>query len=310
MNTEQEKQSGGRHFDIPEEEILSSGHLGCPGCGGILAIRLALKGLGRDSIFVIPACCMAVVDGPFPMSAIGVPMMHTAFETAASTAAGVRAALTARGNDHTTVVAWAGDGATFDIGFQALSASAVRNDDFLYVCYDNEAYMNTGVQQSSATPTGAKTTTSLRGAGGMTIKKDIGAILAAHRIPYLATATPAFPGDLIRKFEKARAMSGFRFIHVLAPCPPGHKFPAEATIRISRLAVESGLFPLYEAEGGRDYTLSRVNEPDAALFDEYLSLQGRFSGVTEEETALLLDIARERNHQLMEKAGRSGGKDE
>ncbi len=310
MKTEQGTKPGGRHFELPAEEILSSGHLACPGCGGILAIRLALKGLGRDSIFVIPACCMAVVDGPFPMSAIGVPMMHTAFETAASTATGVRASLTARGNEHTTVVAWAGDGATFDIGFQALSASAVRNDDFLYVCYDNEAYMNTGVQQSSATPTGASTTTTLRGAGGMTIKKDIGAILAAHRIPYLATATPAFPDDLVRKFEKARGMTGFRFIHILAPCPPGHKFPAESTIRISRLAVESGLFPLYEAEGGRDYTISRAKEPDADLISEYLSLQGRFSGMSDAEVAFLLDIAKERTSDLKEKAGRTGRKDE
>ncbi|MBI2163754.1 MAG: pyruvate synthase subunit beta, partial [candidate division NC10 bacterium] len=188
-------------------------------------------------MFVVPACCAAVVDGVFPYSAMGVPMLHTAFETGASVATGVRASLDAQGLHETTVVVWAGDGGTFDIGFQALSAAAERDENFLYVCYDNEAYMNTGAQRSSATPLGAWTTTTPALSPKARPKKDILAILAAHRIPYAATASVAFPEDLMAKIVRAKRIRGTRFLHVLAPCPSGWKYEPDLTIRLARLAV-------------------------------------------------------------------------
>lgn len=200
--------------------------------------------------------------------------MNTAFETAASAAAGVRAGLQMRGDNTTTVVAWAGDGGTFDIGLQALSAAAERNDDFLYICYDNEAYMNTGIQRSSATPWGTWTSTTPAGGLKKERKKDIIGILAAHRIPYLATAALSHPEDLLRKVGKARQTKGFRFIHILSPCPPGWKTESELTIKLSRLAVESRVFPLMEIEDGLRYHLCAVINP--VPVSEYLRLQDRF----------------------------------
>ena len=144
---------------IPEQELMYSGHLACPGCGASLSMRYALKALGPKTMVIIPACCWSIIAGPFPYSALGVPIYHTAFETAAAVASGLKAALDQKGKSDVTVMAWAGDGGTFDIGFQALSGAAERNDDFIYVCYDNEAYMNTGIQRSSSTPYGAWTTT-------------------------------------------------------------------------------------------------------------------------------------------------------
>jgi pyruvate/2-oxoacid:ferredoxin oxidoreductase beta subunit len=261
-----------------KQDIMSPGHLACPGCGSALSLRLALKALGKDSAFVIPACCMAVIDGPFPFSALGVPLYHVAFETAASTASGIRFGYHRQGNDHTTVVAWAGDGATFDIGLGAVSASAARNDDYLYVCYDNEAYMNTGIQQSSATPPGAWTTTTPANRPKIGPKKDIMAIMAAHKIPYQATANVAYPDDFLRKFRKAKATRGFRFIHLFCSCPAGHKSDDRHSVRISRLATQSRVFPLYERRHGGKVVLTE--NPPKVPVDEYLSLQGRFRHFT------------------------------
>jgi pyruvate/2-oxoacid:ferredoxin oxidoreductase beta subunit len=261
-----------------KKDITSPGHLACPGCGGALSLRQALKALGKDCVFVIPACCMAVIDGPFPFSSLGVPLYHVAFETAASTASGIRAGYHRLGNDHTTVVAWAGDGATFDIGLGAVSASAARNDDYLYVCYDNEAYMNTGTQQSSATPPGAWTTTTPSNRPKVGPKKDIMAILAAHKIPYQATANVAFPDDFLQKFRTAKKTKGFRFLHLFAACPSGHKTKDSLSIKISRLATQSRVFPLYERRYGGKVLLTA--NPPKVMVDEYLSLQGRFRHFT------------------------------
>ena len=211
------------NFAVPSDEVMAPGHLGCAGCGGTLAMRLALKALGRKTVLVVPACCWSVIDGPAPYSAAGVPLMHTPFASAAAAASGVRAGLDLKGDTTTTVCAWAGDGGTFDIGLQALSAAAERNENILYICYDNEAYMNTGVQRSSATPFGAWTTTTPAQHVKDRPKKDLLAIMAAHGIPYAATATVAYPDDLIAKVRKAAAIRGTRFIHLLAPCPPGWK---------------------------------------------------------------------------------------
>lgn len=265
--------------DLQGSELVHPGHLGCQGCGASLIMKNVLEGLGKDTIIVIPAGCWTVLAGPFPNSSVDVPILHTAFETAASTAAGVKAGLEAQGDTKTTVVPWAGDGATFDIGFQALSGVAERNDDLLYICYDNEAYMNTGIQRSSATPHGAWTTTTPKSKKGN--KKDILRILAAHQIPYVATASISFPEDLVAKVRKAKTIKGFRFLHVLAPCPPGWKFSSEMTIRIGRMAVQCRAFPLVEVEDGRRFKLSPMPEKTPAA--KYLRAQGRFKSLSREE---------------------------
>jgi len=266
---------------IPGCEIMHPGHVACPGCGAALAMRLALKTLGRETILVIPACCWAVIDGPFPYSASGVPVYQTAFETAAITAGAVRAGLNATGKKGVNVVAWAGDGGTFDIGFGQLSAAAERNDDIIYVCYDNEAYMNTGIQRSSATPWGAWTTTTPGDDFKRERKKNLMEIMAAHRIPYAATATLAWPDDLVRKFERARDMTGFRLIHIFSPCPPGHKAVEKDSILEARYAVEARVFPLYEVFDGRRFMLSL--DPPARPVSDYLRIQGRFKHLTPEQ---------------------------
>jgi len=187
----------------------------------------------------------------------------------------IRAALDMKGDTETTVVSWAGDGGTFDIGLQALSGAAERNDDILYVCYDNEAYMNTGVQASSSSPYGVSTTTTPPGAPKNVRKKNILQILAAHRIPYAATASIAYPEDLVRKVQRAAKIHGARFLHIYATCPTGWKIPSEASVRMARMAVQSRVFPLYEIEDGERYTLNP--ETKGYLVDEYLKTQGRFS---------------------------------
>ena len=260
---------------VPEAEFMDPGTLGCQGCGGALTMRLVLKEIGNDAVAVLPACCWSIIDGPWPLHSLNIPVMHTAFETAAVVAAGIKAAKQIQGKD-TTVVAWAGDGGTFDIGLQALSGAAERNEDILYVCYDNEAYMNTGIQRSSSTPLGAWTTTTPNEHPEPRPKKDIMAIMAAHRIPYAATATAAYPDDLARKVRTALALKGgMRFLHLLSACPPGWKMPADQAIEAMRRAVNSNIFPLYEVRDGRSTTITF--RPDHHVpVEDYFRLQGRF----------------------------------
>jgi len=246
-------------------------------------MRFALKGLGPKTVIVMPACCWSVIDGPFPHSSIGVPVYHTAFETAASAASGVKAGFVMRGDTETEIVAWAGDGGTFDIGLQALSGAAERNDDFIYACYDNEAYMNTGIQRSGATPYGAWTTTTPASSPKENPKKDMLGILVAHQIPYAATASIAYPEDLIAKFQKARTIKGTRFIHIFAPCPTGWKTAPEMTIELARLAVETRIFPLLEVYDGKRYEVSRPSRMKP--IEEYVKLQGRFRHFKKEDIA-------------------------
>ena len=266
---------------IPEEEIMNPGHLACLGCGATLAVRYVLKALGKKTIMTIPACCCTVIDGPFPFSSYGVPIMHTAFETAASAASGILAGLEITGNKDINVLAWAGDGGTFDIGIQALSGAAERGDNILYVCYDNEAYMNTGIQRSSATPWGAWTTTTPEKHPKDRPKKDIVAIMAAHRIPYAATASIAYPEDLIKKVKKAKNMRGTKFLHIFASCPTGWKMRPEDSIKVARLAVETKVFPLYEVENGEVWRITR--KPKGLPVIEYLKIQGRFRHLKEDD---------------------------
>jgi pyruvate/2-oxoacid:ferredoxin oxidoreductase beta subunit len=272
-----------KNYPIPEQELMSAGHLACQGCGATQAMRFALKALGEKTVIVMPACCWSVIDGPFPHTAVQVPVFHTAFETAASCASGVRAGLDMRGESDTTVMAWAGDGGTFDIGLQALSGAAERNEDIIYACYDNEAYMNTGIQRSSATPFGAWTTTTPHPHPKSHPKKRIFDILAAHSIPYIATASVAYPDDLTEKFQKAREIKGMRFLHVFAPCPTGWKSPPGATVELARLAVQSRLFPLVELHNGEHYTV-RKDIPQVPV-SRYLEMQGRFGKMGADEIA-------------------------
>ncbi|MFP4623616.1 MAG: thiamine pyrophosphate-dependent enzyme [Gemmatimonadota bacterium] len=259
---------------VPQRELLDSGHLACPGCGASLAMRMVLKELGEKTIVVLPACCWSIIAGPYPQSSLHVPLYHTAFETAGAVASGIRAALDVRGDTETTVMAWAGDGGTFDIGLQALSGAAERNENFLYVTYDNEAYMNTGIQRSSATPWGAWTTTTPADHPQSTKKKDILSIMAAHRIPYAATASTAYPTDLLAKVRKAKSMKGTRFLHILSPCPPGWKTSDEKTIELGRMAVQNRVFPLMEVEDGLRWRFTMESNGDPVA--PYIRAQGRF----------------------------------
>ncbi len=287
--------------DGRSREWMCSGHVGCAGCGAAVAMRFFLKAMGEKTILVVPACCWSVIAGPYPQSALKVPVFHAAFETGGATASGVRAALDMRGDTETTVVTWAGDGGTFDIGFQALSGAVERNENFIYVCYDNEAYMNTGIQRSSSTPYGAWTTTTPGRDWKKMRKKNIVEALVAHRIPYAATASIAYPEDLIRKAEKARSMKGSRFLHIFASCPTGWRIPSEMSVKIARMAVQTNIFPLYEVEDGVRYTINY--RPKEYLVREYFRLQGRFRHLKEEDLDQIQGMVDEDWRLLLRKAG-------
>ncbi|RLF38212.1 MAG: pyruvate synthase subunit beta [Thermoplasmata archaeon] len=267
--------------------LLASGHRACAGCGAAIAVRQVLEAAGPNTICVNATGCLEVTTTPYPQTAWRVPWIHVAFENAAAVASGIEAAykaLRAKGaipkDKKPNVIAFAGDGGTFDIGLQALSGMLERGHNVLYVCYDNEAYMNTGIQRSSSTPFGAATTTSPAGKvipGEMRKKKPIALIAAAHDIPYVATASIAFPADLKRKVKKALEVEGPSFLHILAPCPTGWRFGTEKTVEIARLAVETGVFVLYEITNEnplRPIVTKKIK--DRKPVEEYLKLQGRF----------------------------------
>lgn len=288
---------------IPREEVMGHGHLACQGCGAALAMRYALKVLGKNTALSVPACCWSVIDGPFPHSAVNIPLFHTAFETAASTASGIKAGFEIQGKD-VNVVAWAGDGGTYDIGIQALSGAAERNEDLIYVCYDNEAYMNTGVQRSGSTPYKAWTTTTPVAHPKERPKKDLISIMAAHRIPYVATTSVAFPEDVVKKFERAKKIKGTRFILILCPCPPGWKSNPKDTVELAKLAVDSRVFPMIEIENGVNWKLSRKPKKDIKVGD-YLKLQGRFRHLSEEDVDEIQKNVDEEWERLMKKVEES-----
>ncbi len=275
---------------VAKDEFLSSGHRACQGCGLAVTIRLALKVLGKDTIIGTPAGCWSGVGSMYPDTAWRVPWMQTLFENSAAVMSGVESGfriLMEKGRipeREIHSVAIAGDGATNDIGVAALSGALERGHNFLYICLDNEAYMNTGNQRSSATPHGASTSTTPVGkvtAGQTTQKKNMVEIVAAHDIPYVASACPSYPFDLMNKVKKGAEVKGPAYIHVLAPCPTGWRLAPELTIEIGRLAVETGVFPLYEVEYGR-YKLN-VDRPKLKPVEEYLKLQGRFRHLSEQE---------------------------
>ena len=270
-----------------KESLLAPGHRACAGCGPAIAIRQLLEAAGKNTIIVEATGCMEVTTTPYPQTAWKVPWLHVAFENAAAAASGVEAAYKAmisKGlipkDKMPNIIALGGDGGTFDIGIQALSGMLERGHKVLYVCYDNEAYMNTGIQRSSATPLGAATTTSPAGKvipGKMTRKKPIAMIAAAHDIPYVATASIAYPADFKNKVKKALSVDGPSFIHVFAPCPTGWRFGTEQTVELARLAVETGVFVLYEIT--QENPLKPIitkKLKDRKPVEEYLKIQGRF----------------------------------
>jgi pyruvate ferredoxin oxidoreductase beta subunit/2-oxoisovalerate ferredoxin oxidoreductase beta subunit len=288
-------------LNASERDYFKPGHLGCPGCGAAIAIKFALKALGEKIIMVIPASCASIIVGPYPQSAVNVPILHTAFATAGAAASGVRAALDMKGDSETTVLSWAGDGGTFDIGFQSLSGAVERNEDCIFVCYDNEAYMNTGVQRSSSTPFGVRTTTTPGRDWKKTRKKNIMETMAAHRIPYAATASIAFPEDLIAKFKKAKEKrGGSRFIHIFASCATGWGAPSDMSVKIARLAVQTNIFPLYEIEDGTRYTLNYKGD---CRVEDYLQTQGRFKHLGEEDISQIQGMVAEDWRNLLRKTG-------
>lgn len=269
---------------LPEHEYALPGNRACIGCGLSIAYRHALKALGQETVLTVPACCLTVLQGMYPISSMLVPCLNTAFETTAASATGIKAALRVLGKNDITVVGWAGDGGTSDIGIQALSGAAERNTDFLYVCYDNEAYMNTGTQRSGSTPKGASTTTTPN--GKFEHKKDMPKIMAAHNIPYLATACSSYPADLYDKFKTAKEVYGTRYIHIFIPCPPGWGYDPSQTVKIGRMAIDCGMFDLYEIIDGAfrfsGPSLKIAKSGERKPVNEYVRSQDRFRNVTDE----------------------------
>jgi len=263
---------------IPAEEFLLKCTAACAGCSDSLTLRYVLKAAGPDTVLVVPACCTSVIQGAYPYTAFNLPVVNIAFAAAAACASGMSEAFRALGRK-THVIAYAGDGGTLDIGIQSLSGAFERGTDFLYICYDNEAYGNTGMQRSGGTPFGARTTTTPMGKRHQ--KKDIDAIVAAHAPPFMATACPAYPQDLFRKVRKALTFRGPSFIHVLAPCPPGWRFPPEKSVEMGKLAVKTGMWVLYERRHGKLFLSapSKTAVKNPAPLEEYLSPQGRFEGM-------------------------------
>ncbi len=299
---------------ITELEPFAPGHRACSGCGEALAVRLAAKAIGNNAIIVNATGCMEVVASPFPYTSWRTPWIHTLFENAAAVVSGAEAgrkALEKKGKKtegNIKFVALAGDGGTSDIGVQALSGALERGHDFVYICLDNEAYMNTGIQRSSATPYGASTTTSPAGKeslGQLTWKKNMPAIAVAHDIPYVATACPSYHRDLMRKVTKAVETPGPAYLHILSPCPTGWRCATDDSIKVGRLAVRTGIFPLYEVENGK-YKIS-LSLTKLEPVESYLKTQGRFHHLTEGTIKeIQARVTREYN-KLVELAGKSGG---
>lgn len=265
--------------DLPVEECVLQGNAACPGCPATLALRIVLKSLGKKTIMVVPACCTAVIQSLYPTTSFDIPIMNIAFEAAAAGASGVEAALRKQGREDINVLAWAGDGGTYDIGLQALSGAIERGTNFIYICYNNQIYSNTGIQRSGATPISAWTTTTV--SGKTEFKKEMGEIIRAHHPPYAAQASISEPEDLYRKVEKAKSIKGPKYIEILAPCPPGWRFSMDKTVEMGKLAIETGSWALWEYEndeitfnGKSKLLLEEKIKPKP--IEEWLKYQGRF----------------------------------
>lgn len=262
-----------------QEPMLCSGHAACPGCIDALSVRHVLTAMGPKTMAVIPPSCMAIIAGPQPYSSLRIPVYQPTLESSAAAATGLRRALDAQGKHDTQVIVLAGDGGTYDIGFQCLSSAAERNEDFIYFCLDNEGYMNTGAQKSSSTPHFARTGSTP--AGKTSRKKNLTEIMAAHRVPYVATASVGHLPDLLRKVEKAKQMRGTRIITLLIPCMDGWGVADDAGLQTARYAVESGAFPLYEVEDGHQYTLNHTTKTRPVA--DYMALQRRYRNMAADD---------------------------
>lgn len=283
--------------DLPKEEYVLQGNASCPGCPITIALRTVLKALGRDTIVTVPASCSAVIQSLYPKTSFDVPTMNIAFEAAAAGASGIEASMKAQGLNDVTVLAWAGDGGSYDIGLQALSGALERGTDFLYVCYNNQMYSNTGIQRSGATPYGAWTTTTWKGKKEQ--QKNLAEIAMAHEIPYVATASIAYPEDLYGKAKKAKETEGPKYMEILCPCPPGWRFDMSKTVTMARMAVETGTWLLYEYEDGRlsfNSPSKQIIEGDCdpKPIEDWLRLQGRFRNLTDSDVDKIKDAMRDR----------------
>lgn len=269
-------------IDLPVEELVHPGNRACSGCGLSLIYRIGLKALGRNTILVVPPSCLTVLQGLYPIAATQLPCLNVTFASTAAAASGVQAALRAQHREDTLVAAWAGDGGTSDIGIQALSGACERNENFIYICYDNEAYMNTGVQRSGTTPAGALTTTTpIRGKTQQ--RKNVAKIVAAHDIAYVATCSASYPFDFFNKLNKAKTLTGVKYFHVHTPCPSGWGFEPRYTVKMGKLAVETGLFELYEVENGHlslTGASKKLLEKNRTPVEAYFSAQSRFKALT------------------------------
>jgi len=287
-----------RYIEYQDIGVFKSGHAACAGCIESLSMRIIVNAVGDDAVAVVPPSCGAIICGGYPNSSLSIPTFHTTLEAAAASASGVKRSLMAQGKPDTTVLCLAGDGGTYDIGFQALSSAVERNEDILYICFDNEGYMNTGGQKSSSTPLQAVTGSTP--AGKPSAKKNLVEILAAHNIPYVATAAASHVDDFVRKVKTVKEIRGAKVIIVLIPCLPGWGVAENSGIQVARLAVDAGVFPLYEVENGIDYHLSHTGKSKPV--NEYLSLQKRYRHLKEAEIAQIqagVDLTWER---LAEKA--------
>jgi len=297
--------------NFPMEEYINSGHRACQGCAEVLAVRHVLKEIGPDMVMAMATGCMEIISSPYPLTSWNIPWIHVAFENAAAVASGLEAGLKAlkrKGripDKDITVLAMGGDGGTSDIGFQALSGMMERGHRVIYVCVDNEAYMNTGIQRSSSTPFGATTTTSPAGkvhpAGQMTWKKDMTAIAAAHGIPYTATACPSYYTDLIKKVQKAKAVDGPSYLHILSVCPTGWRIQPQKSIEYGKLAVDSGIFPLYEVENGQ-WKLTRKPKQLIPVAD-YFKGQGRYRHLDDKLIEVIQQKLNEKWDRLVKMCG-------
>lgn len=277
-------------------KFISPGHNACAGCGQLSAAQAVMRGLNKDVIITNATGCLEVTTTAYPQSAWGLPWIHSLFENASSVASGIRAALNKKGDKKTKVVVQGGDGGTFDIGFGLISGMWERGENILYICYDTEAYSNTGIQASGATPYGADTTTSPSGAlsiGSTQRKKDMAAIALAHGLKYVAQSSAGFPDDITNKVKKALEVEGPSYIQILCPCIPGWKINNDEAIMMGKLAVQTGLYPLLEYTNGQLSASSINSNFTAKPVGEYLKGQGRFKHLKENNISAIQKLADE-----------------
>jgi pyruvate ferredoxin oxidoreductase beta subunit len=281
---------------VEKKNLFASGHRACGGCGQALAARLVVDAAGENTIACVATGCLEIFSSPYPDPSWRIPFLHSLFENASAVASGVEAAYKALGKGPVNIIAMGGDGSTADIGFQSISGMFERGHNVLYVCYDNEAYMNTGVQRSSFTPLGARTTTTPM--GNTTAKKNLPLIAADHGIPYVATATTDDFRDLQRKVKTALTIAGPKYLHVLAPGPLGWGHPGDLTVLMCRLAKDTGLFPVFEIRDGKVMNVQKIRNKKPV--EEYLKLQGRFRHLFKKgvPTKIVADIQALANYNI------------